>query len=333
MRILYLFRNPAMGYSIGKVFAPVVNAMKKHADVDVFYMPAFGYSLRSLCRNILAVRKIVSSNKYDVIHITGQENYLIPFLPKNHLVVTVHDLGFAKHAYGISGKVKHSLFVDTLSLVPYLTCVSEKTKREVLSSCGIEEKKIRVINNCVNPDIKYRSKIINTDNPRILQIGLKDNKNVERSLKALRGIKCRFRIIAPKKDFDKSLFENCGIDYNLVSDLTDAEIIEEYAQCDIVNLPSLYEGFGMPIIEGQATGRVVVTSNISPMKEVAGAGAVLVDPNDVDSMHKGYVEAVTNCEFYIQRGLENVRRFDISTVAKQYLDLYLDIGKSNHSKE
>ena len=87
----------------------------------------------------------------------------------------------------------------------------------------------------------------------------------------------------------------------------------------------------MPIIEGQAIGRVVVTSNISPMKEIAGDGAVLVDPEDTNSMHEGYIEAINNSQKYIQRGLENVKRFDISKIVKQYLEFYHTIIESNCS--
>lgn len=331
MKILYLYRNPAMGYSIGKVFAPIERAMRNYAEVDSYNMPAFGYSIKSLWQNLTMTRKKALSKPYDVIHITGQEHYLIPFLPKNRLVVTIHDLGFAQHGHGISGKVKHLLFVDTLKMVSNLTCISEKTRTEVARLCGIEEKKIKVIDNGVNPHFKYYPKDLNQSNPVILQIGLMNNKNVERSLVALQGIRCQLRVVAPSKDIDKTIFEKSGIDVSFASDLTDAEIIEEYVKCDIVNLPSLYEGFGMPIIEGQATGRVVVTSNISPMKEIAGDGAVLVDPEDTNSMHEGYIEAINNSQKYIQRGLENVKRFDISKIVEQYLDLYHNIIESNHS--
>ena len=330
MKILYLYRNPAMGYSIGKVFAPIERAMKNYAEVDSYNMPAYGYSIKSLWQNIMMARKIASSKPYDVIHITGQEHYLIPFLSKKRLVVTIHDLGFARHGHGISGKVKHLLFVDTLKQVSNLTCISEKTRTEVARLCGIEERNIKVIDNGVNPLFKYYPKDMNRNSPVILQIGLMNNKNIERSLVALQGIKCQLRVVAPRKDIDKTIFEESGIDVSFASDLTDAEIIDEYVKCDIVNLPSLYEGFGMPIIEGQAIGRVVVTSNISPMKEIAGDGAVLVDPEDTNSMHEGYIEAINNSQKYIQKGLENVKRFDVSKIVKQYFDLYQYIFKSNH---
>ncbi len=333
MKILYLYRNPGMGYSIGKVFAPIEKAMKNYAEVDSCFMPAFGYSLKSLFQNIMMAKKIVSSKPYDVIHITGQEHYLIPFLPKDRLVVTIHDLGFAKHSHGITGMAKHLLFVDTLKKVLNLTCISEKTRAEVAKLCGINERKIKVIYNGVNPLFNYNPKQLDSNKPIILQIGLMKNKNIERSLVAMKGVKCQLRVIAPIKDIDKNIFEKSGIDVSFASDLTDSEILGEYEKCDIVNLPSLYEGFGMPIIEGQAVGRVVVTSNISPMREVAGEGAVLVDPEDSNSIHKGYIEAIKNSQKYISQGLENVKRFDISKIVKQYYDLYQNIYFLNHSKE
>lgn len=322
-----------MGYSIGKVFGPIEKAMSNYAEVDSFSMPAFGYSIKSLWQNIMMTRKIASSKFYDVIHITGQEHYLIPFLPKDRLVVTIHDLGFSQHNHGMSGRVKRWLFIDTLAKVPNLTCISDKTKFEVARLCGIEEKSIQVIYNCVNPAFKVSPKVLDRRKPTVLQIGLMKNKNMERTLRALQGIDCSLRVIAPARDIEKTFFENRGIYVSFASDLTDAEILEEYAKCDIVNLPSLYEGFGMPIIEGQATGRVVVTSNISPMKDIAGEGAVLVDPEDIDSIHAGYIEAINNSQRYIQRGLENVKRFDISRIVGQYFDLYQKIYESNHSQE
>ena len=65
----------------------------------------------------------------------------------------------------------------------------------------------------------------------------------------------------------------------------------------------------MPIIEGQATGRVVVTSNLSPMKDVAGGTAVLVNPNDVESIKNGYREAINNNELYVNKGGNTGLRF------------------------
>lgn len=332
MKILYLYRNRAMGYSIGKVFAPIETAISESEEVDSLSMPAYGYSIKSLLQNISVVRKKVAHEQYDVIHITGQENYLIPFIDKSKLVVTVHDLdSIISSEHGIAGIIKHLSFINTLSSVKYLTCISEKSKKEVIDNCKVDANIIHVIPNCVDPAFTYSPKAINKDCPTILHIGVNSNKNLKRTISALQGINCHLRIVGPKQDVDFEMLNDSGIDFSLVSYLSNDEILQEYINCDIVNFPSLYEGFGMPIIEGQATGRTVVTSNISPMKEVAGDGAVLVDPTNITSMHNGYIEAIENGKKYIQQGLENVKRFDISKIVKQYLELYQYIVESNHS--
>ena len=107
--------------------------------------------------------------------------------------------------------------------------------------------------------------------------------------------------------------------------ISDEELLEEYRNCDIVNFPSLYEGIGMPIIEGQATGRVVVTSNLSPMKDVAGGASILVNPRDVLSIRKGYIEAINNGDKYVEKGLENVKRFSVSSITIQYFNLIKEL--------
>lgn len=94
MRILYIYRHPDMGFSIGKVFKPIEEEMKKYAEVDSLYLPVPNYSPKGLWRNIKAARNAVKRKQYDIVHITGTENYLILFLKRVRVVVTVHDIGF-----------------------------------------------------------------------------------------------------------------------------------------------------------------------------------------------------------------------------------------------
>ena len=104
--------------------------------------------------------------------------------------------------------------------------------------------------------------------------------------------------------------------------MTDEEIVQEYMNCDIVNLPSFYEGFGMPIIEAQASGRPVITSNIAPMSEVGGDAAVYVDPASPQSLLDGYLYAFDHYNTIVEKGRENVIRFSVENIAKQYLKVY-----------
>ena len=122
MRILYIYRHPDMGFSIGKVFKPIEEEMKKYAEVDSVYLPCSNYQPKSLWKNIRAARKAVSQKRYDIIHITGAEHYLIPFLNRYITVVTVHDLGFyTNHKRSLRTICEYLTVVETLEVVVYAT--------------------------------------------------------------------------------------------------------------------------------------------------------------------------------------------------------------------
>jgi glycosyltransferase involved in cell wall biosynthesis len=117
-----------------------------------------------------------------------------------------------------------------------------------------------------------------------------------------------------------------------VFNLNNEEIKIEYQNADLVTFCSLYEGFGLPIIEAQAMRTPVVTSNISPLKEVAGGGAVLVDPNSCLSLQKGILSLIENKilrEKLIEVGLKNIRRFEPKKISHNYENLYREINDSN----
>jgi glycosyltransferase involved in cell wall biosynthesis len=83
----------------------------------------------------------------------------------------------------------------------------------------------------------------------------------------------------------------------------------------------------MPIIEGQSIGRPVLTSNISPTREVASNAAVLVEPTSTESIRHGYEILLKDSETYIERGLENVKRFNLSRVSQEYFQIYQNVVK------
>lgn len=89
-----------------------------------------------------------------------------------------------------------------------------------------------------------------------------------------------------------------------------------------MNFPSLYEGFGMPILEGQTIGRVVITSDISPMKDIAKDTAILVNPTDVNSIRNGYKRAIELHKLYVERGYKNIKRFSVETIVNEYKKIY-----------
>jgi glycosyltransferase involved in cell wall biosynthesis len=168
--------------------------------------------------------------------------------------------------------------------------------------------------------------------PRILHIGTNWNKNLHNVISALKDVNCVLRIIGKLSEIDKKILTENNIKYSQSENLSSLEIINEYKVCDIVSFPSIYEGFGMPIIEGQAIGRVVLTSNIDPLMEVGGDGsAYYVNPKDINEIKKGFIELINNDnlrDVLIEKGINNCKRFDLGKIVNQYMDVYLSVTNS-----
>jgi glycosyltransferase involved in cell wall biosynthesis len=162
-----------------------------------------------------------------------------------------------------------------------------------------------------------------------LQVGTGEhNKNICRVAEALRGISCELEIIGRVSERQRQVLERNSISYRSYSNLSDAEVIERYRQCDAVLAASTYEGFGMPIIEANAVGRPVVTSNVCAMPEVAGGAACLVDPFDCASIREGVLRILEDPGYragLVKEGFENVKRFHPVRIASEYAALYQEV--------
>jgi glycosyltransferase involved in cell wall biosynthesis len=107
--------------------------------------------------------------------------------------------------------------------------------------------------------------------------------------------------------------------------LTDGELVAAYRRCDMVVFASLYEGFGLPILEAQAMGRPVITSNFGAMKEAAGDGALLVDPRSVEEIRAAILRIKNEPglrEELVRKGRENAERFRADAIALKYAEIY-----------
>ena len=323
MKILLIYRNKEMGFSIGKVFKPIEQELRKFCDVDSVELPCANYSIRSLITNIKFAQETVRRDHYDLIHITGAEYYLIPFLKSCKTVVTVHDLGFyANKKKSFKQIFKYLLWIRTLPLASFTTFISNKSRKEAENYVRFKKSRVAVVYDPIGDDYIYHPKNIDVSYPRILHIGTNPHKNLARSLEALKNIRCKLVIVGKLNETYRDLLIKNHIQYENKCNLTDNEILKEYIECDIVNFPSLHEGFGMPIIEGQSIGRPVLTSNVSPMKEIAGEGAILVNPESVEDIRQGYKKIFQHPEVLVDKGLDNVKRFRLNIIVQQYLDIY-----------
>lgn len=326
IRVLYIYRNSKMGISIGKVFQSIEREMKKYCEVESIYLPADNYKPLGIYKNVRFLKRYLKGKEFDLIHITGTEHYLLPFLRKYNTIITVHDLGFLTYLRlsPFRRLWKKILWIKTLRYARKVIFISNKSLKEVEAFTG-EDARYNVIYNPVDKTFQFKGKKPNLKCPTILHIGTKPNKNLKACIIALKNFNCKLRIIGRLTDSQKYLLKNSGIKYSNAYNLTDQEIIDEYYHCDIVSFVSLYEGFGMPIIEGQSIGRVVVTSDIPPMNEVASNSAVLVNPYDIESIKRGYEIALSKYGYYEKLGLENVKRFNLDNITRQYYSLYKNL--------
>lgn len=238
MRILYIYRHPDMGFSIGKVFRPIEEEMKKYAEVESVYMPCANYKPLGLKQNIKAARAAIKKKHYDIVHITGAEHYLLPFLRKENTVVTVHDLGFFTNTGGLTIRSlwKYFAFIKTLRFAKCCTFISDKSHKEALQYVMLKDGQHITVLNPIGNDFKYVAKEINTACPRILHIGTKPNKNLDNTILALKGMPCHLRIIGSVSASQKAHMGIYGINYSASAGISDEQIVREYAEADIVTI-------------------------------------------------------------------------------------------------
>lgn len=320
MKIVLIYRKSRPGgYSIEELFRTIAGEMRKYAEV-IEYECGSRWALFTDLWRLWAMHA-------DVYHITGDINWLGLLLPRANTVLTVHDIGH--YLFGLTGIKRRIYKVLWLSwpmrAVRAVNAVSAATRENIVSRLGMPEHRIHLIENCHSAVFRPAPLQFNESCPRILQVGTKPYKNVPRLIEALHGIPCRLVLIG---HLDKALISQLrehGVDYENYVDLSHDDIYQQYRQCDIVSFVSLGEGFGVPIIEAQAVGRPLITANLSPMREVAGAGACLVDPLDPTEIRNGIQKIIADADYrnrLIQEGFKNVARYTPAAIAAQYYDLY-----------
>ena len=265
----------------------------------------------------------------DINHITGDIHYLTFFLRKNKTILTILDCVSIERLTGF----KRSLFIFLWYWLPVkcsarIVVISESTKNELQRYISCDSDKIKIIYCPLSETFKFHQKTFNKSKPRILQIGTFENKNLPRLFHALTGIPCTLSIIGKLSNHHIQMLKKLNIDFENYFNLSDEDLLYEYVKCDLLSFISLYEGFGLPIIEANAVGRPVVTSNIFSMPEVAGNAALFVDPYNVEAMRAAFVELINNDrkrEQLIENGLSNITRFNLKTISSMYVELYRDL--------
>lgn len=322
MKLVFFHRNIHAGYSINKVTQTVV---RNYQDKKEFYVPYKGASLKSIIGNLVFVLR--HRDKNVINHITGDIHYCILALIGCKSVLTIHDtvtLDFNELSCIKKLLIEWFWFRLPLLFATKVVCISEQTKHSVEKYTN--RKDIVVINNAVDSLFKEMPPKMNMgDKPCVLLIGTNPNKNILRTFEALQGLKCHVVIIGELfQEQYASLLKN-NIEYECKSGLSDEQIIEEYVKCDIVSFISLFEGFGMIVLEANKVGRPVICSDIPVLRDVGGDAVLFVNPEDVNDIRSGFKKLFSDDilrKQLIQNGFENAKRFDIKIILEQWMKLY-----------
>lgn len=326
IRITYYQRRPSYRYfGIERVFGDIRDGVSKDIDCRVAISR---FESRGLFRRLYNCIE-AAFRQGDINHITGDVHYLSYLLQKRKTILTIHDCGYRDRLHGLRRKI----FCFLWYWLPEKRCsiisvISESTKKELLGVLRCTPSKVRIVENCVSKDFQAFPREFNTQKPNILQIGTSFNKNLIRVAQALQGVSCSFSIVGQLSKDQKEALERCGIEYCARSNISGKELVEIYRQCDMLVFASTYEGFGLPILEAQAMGRPVITSNVASMPEAAGDAACFVDPFDVESIRRGIMLVIRDSHYrenMINLGYKNVTRFQREMAVGKYLGLYKEL--------
>lgn len=325
MKITWFHREHRPGvFSIEEVFNGVRQYLPGDVEIHDYNLPAGTWPAR-----IKAIRD-VKNHAGEVNHITGDVNFLALGLPPDKTIITVHDIGhYEVTLKGLKRSIYGKLWFDLpLKRVKLITTISAASKRKLIKYFHIDPSKIRVIRNPAPEEFGFKPKKAMAEKPKILQIGGGVNKNIERLIEATRGLSCELILIRKPDERLKRLLKSAGLAYTFHYNLTYKQVYQKYLESDMLYFASTYEGFGVPILEAQSTGKPVLTSSLEPMPEVAGDGAHYVDPYSIDEIRAGILRIMEDEEYrrkLVVAGRKNIKRFDPEKIAGQYYRLYKEI--------
>ena len=218
-------------------------------------------------------------------------------------VVTCHDLMPLHPELALLSHARYRRFYKTqLSAccrAAHLICVSEYTAREVEKKLGVAREKISVIHHGVparapQREISDSVRAVTTRAPFLLHVGGDEPQKDQTTVLRAFGLLCRnpafqhnLILVGKHHGDDMPALEQSTRAARRILRLyqaTRADLDALYAQCDVFVFPSLYEGFGLPVLEAMRAGAPVITTNVSALPEIAGDAALYVEPQNAEAL-------------------------------------------------
>ena len=303
----------------------------------------------------------VAHDRPDVLHCIA--NTAPIFLPvKVKLVMTIHDVMYMlpRNIYPESpsqrqrwGRRYSSIIVPRAARrAAHIITVSGFSRRDIIERLGIENTRISVVSEAPGNIFRGYGESFNYERLRLLYslgteyiiaLGAVDpRKNIARLIQA-------FAMFRRRKSLGHQLVI-CGLNSNarqwclrlakeagvvdqvrLLGFVTEVELAMLYKHAKFMVYPSLYEGFGLPVLESMASGTAVITSETTSLPEVAGDAAYLIDPTSIDDLEAAMLRLVDDealRQKLVTRGLKRAAEFSWSKCAQETLNVYREVGRA-----
>jgi glycosyltransferase involved in cell wall biosynthesis len=263
----------------------------------------------------------LEARRLDVLHCT---TFRAPLRSSAPVVVTVHDLAVVRRPELFTTWTRayaRTLLLPVLRAATRVLAVSEFTKREVAELAGIPPERIGVAYNAAAPEV-FRADGPSAGGDYVLAVGtLEPRKNLERLVEATGRLGIELRVAGSPG------WGTVEVDAPHVRWLgrpDDAQLATLMRGALCLAYPSLYEGFGIPVLEAMLCGAPVVTSAGSAMEEVADGAAELVDPMEPASIAEGIERAIARRDELRAAGFERARRFSWDQTAAAAAAIYVE---------
>ncbi|MEK9156309.1 MAG: glycosyltransferase family 1 protein [Patescibacteria group bacterium] len=271
----------------------------------------------------------------DVLLIPG---YTPPPLAPERTVVIVHDLAFKyfPEAYSVMERqLQARALGHTVRTAKHIICISRSTERDLHKFYDFPESRTSVVYPGWDKNRFYQNRKKSSASDYILFVGrLEERKNVAAVVQAYRRYRQQSQrqiklVLAGRPGYGFGRIEKEIVllgplrkDVILMNYVEGEKLPELYAGAKLFLFPSLYEGFGLPVLEAFASGTPVITSNTSSLPEVAGDAALLVDPRNIDAVVGAMTEIIEDEAMQkelIGRGYKQCQKFSWDKTAGEVL--------------